>query len=261
MKPHPIEKLVEVMARLRDPNGGCPWDLEQDFKSIAPYTIEEAYEVADAIEKGDFNDLKEELGDLLFQPIYHAQMAFEAGHFNFLDVIEGITKKMIERHPHVFGDQKAQNASDVNVIWDQQKSKEKTYESILDSVPKALPALLRSKKLQNRAAKVGFEWKETDDILRKLEEEIGELREAMKSGTPEDKREEIGDVLFVLVNFARKNGVDAEGALRDACEKFERRFRGIETELSARKKAFAETSLEEMEKIWTEQKIKEKKAG
>jgi nucleoside triphosphate diphosphatase len=203
MKQHPIEKLIEVMAQLRNPDGGCPWDLQQDFKSIAPYTIEEAYEVADAIAKGDMTELQEELGDLLLQPIYHAQMAKEAGHFDINDVIDGITNKMIERHPHVFGDKKAKSASDVNVIWDNQKAKEKTHDSVLDAVPKALPALLRAKKLQSKAAKVGFEWKKLDDVLDKLEEELGELREAVASGDVAHKQEEFGDLLFVLVNFAR----------------------------------------------------------
>lgn len=257
---HPIDELVEVMARLRDPNGGCPWDLQQDFKTIAPYTIEEAYEVAEAINNNDMNELREELGDLLFQPVYHAQMAKEAGHFDFNDVIRGITAKMIERHPHVFGDEKAKSASDVNVIWDKQKSKEKIRESILDDVPKALPALLRAKKLQARAAKVGFEWKKLDDVLDKLGEELGELREAVRSGNTKDKKEEFGDLLFVLVNFARMNGIDAETALRDCSDKFERRFRGIENDFKKQGKELKGAPLEDMERSWVEQKKKEKKA-
>ncbi len=255
---HPIEKLIEVMAKLRDPDGGCPWDLQQDFKTIAPYTIEEAYEVADAIATGDMNDLKEELGDLLLQPIYHAQMAKEAGYFDIADVIEGITNKMIERHPHVFGDEKARSASDVNVIWDKQKDKEKTHESVLDAVPKALPALLRAKKLQSKAAKVGFEWKKLDDVLDKLEEELGELREAVKSGDVKDKQEEFGDLLFVLVNFARMNGIDAENALRECSDKFERRFRGIENQFRDQKRDIKAAPLEEMERMWVTEKKKEK---
>lgn len=259
MKNHPIDELIAVMAKLRDPDGGCPWDLQQDFKTIAPYTIEEAYEVADAVARGDMTDLKEELGDLLFQPIYHAQIAKEAGHFDINDVIRGITAKMIERHPHVFGDEKAKSASDVNVIWDKQKSKEKTHESVLDAVPKALPALLRAKKLQSKAAKVGFEWKNLDDVLNKLEEELGELREAVKSGDLKDKQEEFGDLLFVLVNFARMNDIDAEDALRQCSDKFERRFRGIEKQFRDSKKDISKAPLEEMERMWVAEKNKEKK--
>jgi ATP diphosphatase len=256
---HPIDELIAVMAKLRDPDGGCPWDLEQDFQTIAPYTIEEAYEVADAIARDDMADLKEELGDLLLQPIYHAQMAREAGHFDINDVIRGITAKMIERHPHVFGDEKAKSASDVNVIWDKQKSKEKNHDSVLDSVPKALPALLRAKKLQSKAAKVGFEWKNFDDVLNKLEEELGELREAVKSGDLKDKQEEFGDLLFVLVNFGRMNDIDAEDALRQCSDKFERRFRGIEQQFRDQKKDISKASLEEMERMWIAEKNKEKK--
>ena len=256
---HPIEKLIAVMARLRNPDGGCPWDLQQNFKTIAPYTIEEAYEVDDNIEKNDMNELREELGDLLFQPIYHAQMAAEAGHFTIHDVIEGITNKMIERHPHVFGDEQARSAADVNVIWDKQKDKEKTHESVLDAVPKALPALLRAKKLQNKAAKVGFEWKDAGGALDKLEEELGEMREAMKSGNTENMQEEFGDLMFVLVNFARMNGIDAETALRDCSDKFERRFRGIENHLKNDKRTVKDAPLEEMERLWTLEKLKEKK--
>ena len=259
MKKHPIDDLIAVMAKLRDPDGGCPWDLQQDFKSIAPYTIEEAYEVADAIARDNINDLKEELGDLLFQPIYHAQMAKEAGYFDINDVISGITKKMIERHPHVFGDKEAKSAADVNAIWDKQKSKEKTHERILDSVPKALPALLRAKKLQNRAAKVGFEWKKIDNVLDKLQEELEELREAVKSENIKEKQEEFGDLLFVLVNFGRMNGIDAENALRECNDKFERRFRGIEKQFHDSKQDISKASLEEMERMWIDEKNKEKK--
>lgn len=259
MKDHPIDELIAVMAKLRNPDGGCPWDLQQDFKSIAPYTIEEAYEVADAIARDDMTNLREELGDLLLQPIYHAQMAKEAGHFDINDVIRGITAKMIERHPHVFGDEKAKSAADVNVIWDKQKSKEKTHESVLDAVPKALPALLRAKKLQNKAAKVGFEWKNLDDVLNKLEEELGELREAVKTGKLEDRQEEFGDLLFVLVNFARMNDIDAEDALRQCSDKFERRFRGIEQQFRDSKKDISKAPLEEMERMWVAEKNKEKK--
>jgi ATP diphosphatase len=257
---HPIDKLIAVMAKLRDPNGGCPWDLEQDFKSIAPYTIEEAYEVADAIERGDMKDLREELGDLLLQPIYHAQMASESGIFDITDVIEDVTVKMISRHPHVFGDRKAGNASDVNEIWDEKKAAEKDPSgSALDGVAKALPALLRAQKLKKKAAKVGFEWKKLDDVLDKLEEEIGELREAIKAGTVAEKTDELGDLIFVIANFARMNGIDAETALRQCNDKFERRFKGMEDDFKAKKQNMKTLSLEAMESQWTEQKKKEKK--
>lgn len=194
---HNFEDLVEVMRRLRDPDGGCPWDLEQNFKTIIPYTIEEAYEVADAVDRENMRDLREELGDLLLQSIYHAQMASELGHFTIQDVVNDVTAKMISRHPHVFGDGEAQSAEDVNKIWDQKKDQEKNNESVLDGVAAALPALLWSQKLQKRAGKVGFEWKNPEDILNKLEEELGELREAHETGTLAHQAEELGDVLFV----------------------------------------------------------------
>lgn len=257
---HPIEKLIKVMAKLRDPNGGCPWDLEQNFKSIAPYTIEEAYEVADAIERGDVNDLKEELGDLLLQPIYHAQMASEAGLFDINEVINGVTEKMITRHPHVFGDAKAAHASDVNKIWDEKKSAEKQGEhtSALDGVARALPALLRAQKLQKKAARVGFEWPNLDGALTKLEEELGELREALEKGTEDQKTEEFGDILFVLANFARMAGIDAETALRRCNDKFERRFKGMEHDFKEKNQSMRDLPLKDMESAWIEQKKKEK---
>ncbi len=262
-KTHPIEKLIAVMAKLRDPDGGCPWDLEQDFKSIAPYTIEEAYEVADAIERGDVNDLKEELGDLLLQPIYHAQMASEAGLFDINEVINGITDKMISRHPHVFGDAKAAHASDVNKIWDEKKSQENKTKnhnaSALDGVAKALPALLRAQKLQKKAARVGFEWPNLDRVLDKLEEELSEMRAALKDGTIAEKADELGDLLFVLTNFARMNDIDAETALRACNDKFERRFKGMEHDFEQNNEQIKGQTLERMEMAWTEQKKKEKK--
>jgi ATP diphosphatase len=256
---HPIQKLIQVMAKLRDPNGGCPWDLEQDFKSIAPYTIEEAYEVADAIERGDMKDLREELGDLLLQPIYHAQMAQESGIFDINDVIRDVTEKMISRHPHVFGDRKAEKASDVNLIWDEKKAQEKGQTGALDGVAKALPALLRAQKLQKKAAKVGFEWKKLDHVLDKLEEEIAELREAIQKGTLAEKMDEFGDLLFVLVNFARMNGIDAETALRDCNDKFVRRFNGMEEDFKQKNQDMKNVTLEQMESSWVQQKKKEKK--
>jgi ATP diphosphatase len=260
--PHPIEQLITVMARLRDPNGGCPWDLEQDFKSIAPYTIEEAYEVADAIDRSDMKDLREELGDLLLQPIYHAQMASEAGLFNITDVIKDVTAKMIERHPHVFGDAKAASASDVNTIWDSKKAAEKPHQkSALDGVALALPALLRAQKLQKKAAKVGFEWPKPEDALDKLEEEIAEMRVALKTGSLKDQSEELGDLLFVLANFARMIGVDAETALRDCNQKFINRFSGMEDEFKSKNQEMKNASLDQMTQMWIKQKQKERKAS
>ncbi len=256
---HPIEKLIQVMAKLRDPNGGCPWDLEQDFKSIAPYTIEEAYEVADAIERGDVNDLREELGDLLLQPIYHAQMASEAGLFDINEVINGVTDKMISRHPHVFGDTKAAHADDVNKIWDQKKSEERLRGSALEGVAVALPALLRAQKLQKKAAKTGFEWPNLDGVLDKLKEEIEELREAIENGTEAEKIDEFGDLLFVIANFARMTGIDAESALRRCNDKFEKRFNGIERYFKSKNENMRDATLDQMTSAWNEQKKKEQK--
>lgn len=255
-----MDDLLAVMARLRNPDGGCPWDLEQDFRTIAPYTIEEAYEVADAIDQGDMKALKEELGDLLFQVIYHAQMAAEAGDFTFADVVSGVTEKMIRRHPHVFGDAKAADAADVEKrIWEQQKDKEKgPRASILDDVPLALPALRRAQKLQNRAARVGFEWEKPADVLDKMEEELAEMRAALASGREEEIKDELGDLFFVLTNFGRMLGLDCEEALRQGNAKFERRFKGIECELKARNITLADASLALMESIWQEQKKKER---
>ncbi len=253
------DELLALMARLRTPVTGCPWDLEQNFKTIAPYTIEEAYEVADAIERDDMTALKDELGDLLLQVVFHARMAEEAGLFDFNDVARHVTAKMIHRHPHVFGDAVAKTAGDVaNVIWEQQKAKEKTgktqAESILDDVPVSLPSMIRAQKLQKRAASVGFEWAQAIDVLDKLEEETGEMREALKSGREAEIKDELGDLFFVLVNFARMLDLNAEEVLRGANSKFERRFRGLEKELKARGKALKGTTLAEMEQLWQDVK-------
>ncbi len=265
MSNNSINDLLALMKRLRDPNGGCPWDIEQDFKSIAPYTIEEAYEVFDAIEQGDMAALEDELGDLLLQVVFHAQMAEEAGHFNFNDVAAHVTAKMIHRHPHVFGDTKAESAADVEGrIWEDMKAQEKRkkdQDSILGDVPLALPAVLRAQKLQKRAARVGFEWPEAIQVLDKLEEEIQELRQAIANKDEENIHEEIGDTLFCVINYGRMIGVDCETALRDVNQKFERRFRGIERELKARGKTFEQTTLDEMESIWVAEKLKEKKTA
>lgn len=250
-----LNDLITVMAALRTPKTGCPWDLEQDFKSIAPYTIEEAYEVADAIERGDMKDLREELGDLLLQPIYHAQMASEAGFFDIKDVIHDITAKMISRHPHVFGERDAQNAQDVNAIWDERKAIENKHKhvSALDGVAMALPALLRAEKLVKKAGKVGFKWPDINGVLDKLEEEIKELREAK---TPQAIEEEFGDILFVLVNYAQRNGINAETALRKANDKFERRFKSMEADLKATNKEMRACELTELLDLWVRQKGK-----
>lgn len=253
------------MARLRNPDGGCPWDMEQDFASIAPYTIEEAYEVADAIDRADMKDLRDELGDLLFQVVYHAQMASEAGAFSFNDVVDGITTKMVNRHPHVFGGtDKAVNAADVEKrIWEDQKAKEKAdkgHESILDDVPRALPAIRRAQKLQNRAARVGFEWPEVSQVMDKMDEEIAEMRAALAGGKKEEILDELGDLFFVLTNFGRMLGADCEEAVRQANNKFERRFRGVENALKSRGIRPEEATLEQMEALWAEEKRKERLA-
>lgn len=258
----PIDALIEVMARLRDPETGCPWDIVQNFESIAPYTIEEAYEVADAIRTGDMTGLREELGDLLLQVVYHTRMAAEAGLFDFHDVATDITAKMISRHPHVFGDRNAATADDVTLLWDKQKDAEKRRtgkikDSILDDVPLALPAIMRAQKLQKRAARVGFEWEKAVDVLDKLEEEIAEIRVAIANKNPDEIHDELGDVMFCVVNFGRMLGVDCEESLRDTNRKFERRFKGIEGDLKAINKTLEDSSLEEMEALWQKQKLKE----
>lgn len=261
-----ISRLIEIMAALRTPVTGCPWDLEQDFASIAPYTLEEAYEVADAIERGDMDDLRDELGDLLLQVVYHARMAEEAGDFAFGDVVEAITKKMIRRHPHVFGDAEARAAGSAKGMWDAIKAEEKAQKraartarglpaedhghGFLDSVPVALPALVRARKLQDRAAKVGFDWKEAAPILDKIEEEIAELRQAIAEGDKAAMSDEFGDVLFALVNFGRHVDVEAETALQGTNAKFRRRFHFIERELAASGRRLGEVTLEEMEALW-----------
>lgn len=251
-----LSALIEVMARLRDPDGGCPWDLAQDFSSIAPHTIEEAYEVADAIARGDMKALREELGDLLLQSVYHVQMASEKGLFDIGDVIRDITAKMISRHPHVFGDQKAASAADVNVIWENRKDQEKQHEGgALSGVALALPALMRAQKLQKKAARTGFEWKDAAPILEKLREEITELQDAIARGDTENVHEEIGDVLFVIANFARIYGVDAEDALRSCNQKFEKRFAGMERVLRSQGRSMNDLTLGQMIDLWRDQKI------
>ncbi len=262
-----IARLIEIMAALRHPQTGCPWDVEQDFQSIKPYTIEEAYEVADAIERGDLDDLSDELGDLLLQVVFHARMAEEAGAFSFDDVVYAITRKMIRRHPHVFAVSDADTADGVKVQWDQIKAVEKAEraerrlargqdqkQGLLDDVPRALPALTEAIKLQEKAARVGFDWSNAEPVLSKIEEEIGELRSVLQDGDAERIRDEFGDLLFALVNLGRHVKADPEMALRDTNTKFRRRFAFIEAALDAAGENPADASLERMEGLWGEAK-------
>ena len=265
-----ISRLIEIMAALRDPETGCPWDIEQEFSTIAPYTIEEAYEVADAIARKDLIDLKEELGDLLLQVVYHARMAEEAEEFRFDDVVRGITEKMIRRHPHVFGDEKARSARSAKGMWEKIKAEEKAGKraerlargldphehgkGFLDGVPVNLPALTRALKLQEKAARVGFDWSEAAPILDKIEEEIGELRAAMGSNDRGAIKDEFGDLLFALVNLGRHLKLDSEAALSGTNDKFRSRFHYVEEALTNANRTLDEASLDEMETLWQQAK-------
>lgn len=246
-----FDRLAEIMARLRDPNGGCPWDIEQDFATIAPYTIEEAYEVADAIERGDLAGLREELGDLLLQVVYHAQMAAEAGAFDLAEVTTGIADKMVRRHPHVFGDVEVASAAAQTEAWEKLKAAEKLRSGALDGVALGLPALMRAQKLQKRAGRVGFDWPDASGPRAKIDEELAEIAEA----PAERHAEEIGDLLFAVVNYARHLGVDAEEALRAANGKFERRFLAME---AAGGNGFPALDLDAKEALWQAAKRGEK---
>lgn len=255
MDPRKIETLRAIMKALRTPVTGCPWDIEQNFETIAPYTIEEAYEVADAIARGSKADLCEELGDLLLQAVYHAQMAEDEKAFSFDDVVEAICRKMIRRHPHVFGDATARSAKLAKGFWEEMKGRERKDErkGELDGVPVALPGLMRAVKLQAKAAKVGFDWPSVDNVYEKIAEEVAEFRAA-----PADKKaEEYGDLLFAMANMARHLGIDPEAALRAANGKFERRFRHIEERLAERGKTPAQSDLAEMDALWDEAKGRE----
>ncbi len=247
-------RLQEIMRALRDPQSGCPWDIEQNFKSIAPYTVEEAYEVADAIERENWDDLKTELGDLLLQTVYHTQMAEEENLFNFSDVVNQISEKMIKRHPHVFGGTKQKKTSDQQVQdWEAIKAAErveKNQTGILDDVALNLPALVRSLKLQKRAARAGFDWPAISQVLKKIDEETKELVEAKEFETQERINEEFGDLMFALVNLGRHLKVDPEGALKKANKKFVTRFKFIEDEIKSQGRNLEDTSLEEMEQLW-----------
>ncbi|MBB3974913.1 ATP diphosphatase [Rhizobium azooxidifex] len=271
-----IKGLLDIMAALRQPETGCPWDVVQTFETIKPYTIEEAYEVADAIERADMHDLCDELGDLLLQVVFHARMAEEAGTFAFGDVVEAITKKMIRRHPHVFDRSDADTPERVKAQWDAIKTAEKrerserravrglppeTDEGYLGSVQRTFPALVEALKLQERAAKVGFDWSEPEPILDKIEEEIGELREALRQGDRAKVADELGDLIFAVVNIGRHTDTDAEMALRGTNAKFRRRFAHIETELQASGETLEEATLERMEDLWQAAKAIERQLG
>lgn len=252
-----ISRLLDLMARLRDPQRGCPWDVQQNFATIAPYTIEEAYEVADAIERNDLQDLRGELGDLLFQVVFHSQMAREQGAFDFDDVVNAICDKMERRHPHVFGDARIESAEAQTVAWEEHKRRERATasDSVLADVPVALPALTRANKLGKRAAQVGFEWADVAGALDKVQEEVDELRQEVAAGTDRSAMEqEIGDLLFCLVNVCRYLRIDPENALRLTNAKFERRFRYVEQQLRQQGRSTQEATLPEMDALWDEAK-------
>tara|TARA_B100000214_G_scaffold93886_1_gene64962 strand:+ start:113 stop:892 length:780 start_codon:yes stop_codon:yes gene_type:complete len=252
-----INNLLQTFKRLRDPSQGCPWDKEQDFKSIASCSIEEAYEVADAIEREDFNDLKEELGDLFFQIIFHSGMAEEKKLFNFEEVVKELNDKLIRRHPHVFDKKQEMSASESLEIWEKEKKKErekKNLISLMDDIPKNLPSLTRAKKIQKRAKSVGFDWQNENDVIRKIDEEIDELKRAKVSQKKEDISEEIGDLFFTLVNLSRHYNLEPEDIIRKANLKFETRFRKMEDEANKTKVNLEDLEINELETLW--QKIK-----
>ena len=262
---HPIFQLLEIMRRLRDPVGGCPWDLEQTFATIAPYTVEEAYEVADAIERGDLGDLRDELGDLLFQTVFHAQMAQEQGEFDFADVAQAICDKMLRRHPHVFGQADGRTSAEQTDAWEVIKAGERAAKgkanSLLDDIPASLPAMTRAVKLTKRAARVGFDWPNTTEVLAKLREELAELEVEIDAGDQAKAREELGDLLFVVANLARKLDIEPEDALRSANAKFVRRFSYIERSLAARGRSPDQSDLAEMDDLWNAAKAIDKANG
>ena len=270
-----ISRLNEIMAALRTPETGCPWDLEQTFATIVPYTLEEAYEVADAIERGDVVNLREELGDLLLQVVFHARMAEEEGRFDFGDVVDAITRKLIRRHPHVFGDARDLSSDEVRALWGRIKAQEKRERAetrraaglpaeeatgALAGVPLALPGLTRALKLQEKASKVGFDWNDPRAVLAKLREEIDEVEAELDANDAERVAGEVGDLLFAVANLARHLSVNPEAALRDANAKFERRFAHIESRLGEAGRAPADATLDEMEALWSEAKQREREA-
>ena len=258
-----INRLLEIMAALRTPGTGCPWDLEQNFATIAPYTLEEAYEVADAISRGNLDDLREELGDLLLQVAFHARMAEEQGAFDFGSVVEAITEKLLRRHPHVFGDERGLSAKAVEGLWQRIKNEEKAGKNVHDTgalagVPVALPALTRALKLQQKAGKVGFDWNDPMAVLAKIREEADEIEADLRNGKRDAAAAEVGDLLFAVANLARHLDADPEATLRATNRKFERRFASIESALAARGKTPAQSTLAEMDALWDEAKAAEK---
>jgi ATP diphosphatase len=259
-----MNKLLAVMAKLRDPKSGCPWDLKQNFQTIAPYTIDEAYEVADAIARGDLHDLQDELGDLLLQVVYHARLAEEEGAFKFDDVVESITSKMIRRHPHVFSDTGVENVEAVNDLWERIKAEEKAERGkperngVLADVPVALPALTRALKLQQKASQVGFDWNDPFAVLSKIREEADEIEAELRSSDKAAAAVEVGDLLFAVVNLARHLKADPESVLRETNAKFERRFSFIEETLAEQGKHPKDATLMEMDGLWNQAKTKEK---
>jgi nucleoside triphosphate diphosphatase len=260
-----ISRLIDIMAALRTPGSGCPWDLEQNFATIAPYTLEEAYEVTDAIERGDLTDLREELGDLLLQVVFHARMAQEQAAFDFGDVVTAITKKLLRRHPHVFGEAQGATPDEVKVLWDRIKAEEMAMRpsppeqtKALAGIPVALPALTRALKLQVKAGKVGFDWNDPLAVLAKIREETDEIEAEIKGGTADNAAAEVGDLLFAVVNLARHLDADPERVLRAANQKFERRFGSIERALEAKGKTPMESTLAEMDALWDAAKAAEK---
>lgn len=251
-----IDKLLQIMAALRDPHNGCPWDIEQSFESIAPYTIEEAYEVADAIERGDLPELRGELGDLLFQVVFHARLAEERGEFDFAGVVTAICDKMERRHPHVFADERIATAAEQSHAWERHKERERrSQQGALDGVALALPALVRAAKLQRRAARVGFDWPDIAGPLAKCHEELAEVEEALAQQDQRQVEAEIGDLLFAVVNLARFAGVDAEQALQSSSRRFVARFGYIEQQLRRQGEECAEVSLQRLEELWRQAKL------
>jgi len=262
MNEHPFEKLVKIMDRLREP-GGCPWDREQSHESLKPHLIEEAYEVIEAIDSGKPEFLREELGDLLFQVVFHARLTKEKGTFNVDDVINGISKKMVDRHPHVFGDGDVKDAKHALTQWEEIKKteeKNKHRESVLDGIPKTLPALLRAQRIQGRAARVGFDWEHKDQVFEKVEEEMDELRTAFQKGDVKEVEHELGDLLFTLVNLSRFLKINPEDALQKTIRKFMDRFQQIEKEVEKQGRDWKDVSLKEMDELWDRAKEREQKS-
>ena len=256
--PTPIERLLAIMARLRDP-GGCPWDREQTFDSIKPFTLEETYEVLDAIDHRDWNELSQELGDFILQAVFYAQMASEAGHFRIEDALDAINQKLVRRHPHVFGDESAGNAAEVLNIWGRVKDSEpkaerKKYAGLLGGIPRALPALVEAQQIAGKAAGAGFDWENAEQVIDKLHEELAEFNQARRNATHSELEDEVGDLLFVIVNLARFVQVDPEQALRRTNAKFRQRFGYIERKLSEQGRTLQQATIDEMEALWQEAK-------